>query len=378
MGALRVLHLIDHLGPGGAQTSLIDLVEARPDDIEPIVWSLTGRVLPGPRERLAKAGVAHEAFGVGPASLRGLARLRRRLAEARPQVVHAHLEFSCTFGVAAISLGAAAPLVVVQLVNDLYSRPPWARVAGRVLAGRVAGYVAVSPGVRRSTARAYGGRARNITVIPPGIDLGRFDRGRADPEVTIRLRQGASRVVGTVGRLVAQKAPDVLLDAAPRLLAEDPGTRILIVGDGPLRPSLERRARRLGIAQAVTFAGHQADVVPAYAAMDVFVLPSRYEGFGIVLLEAMALGVPVVGTRVVGIEDAVLDGVTGLLVPPGDPEALASAVRRLLADCDLRQRLRAEAFRQVARDHRRERMAASTAAFYHGLLENRARSAADV
>lgn len=376
---MRVLHLIDHLGPGGAQTSLIDLVEARAGQVEPMVWSLSGRVLDEPRNRLAKAGVSYEAFGVAPRNLTGLARLRRRLGETRPDLVHAYLEFSSTFGVATVlSLGATAPLIVVQLVNDLYARPPWARLAGRQLAGRVAGYVAVSAGVRRTAVRAYHGRARRIAVIPPGINLRRFDRARVDPDAVARLRQGATRVVGTVGRLSDQKALHVLLDAVPRLLADDPGTRLLIVGDGPLRAALERRARQLGIGDTVAFAGYQADVVPAYSAMDVFVLPSRYEGFGIVFLEAMALGVPVVGTRVVGSEDAIVDGVTGLLVPSGDSPALAAAVLRLFADRCLRERLRAEAARNVARDHTREEMAVRTESFYYELLESHAGRPRDV
>jgi glycosyltransferase involved in cell wall biosynthesis len=275
-------------------------------------------------------------------------------------------------------LGAAAPPIVVQLVNDLYSRPLWARVAGRLLAARVAGYIALSPGVLRTTIRAYHGQARRVAVIPPGIDLHRFDRARVDPALTARFRQGASRVVGTVGRLADQKGLHVLLDAAPRLLAEDPGTRLLIVGDGPLRPSLERQARRLGVEHAVAFVGHQVDVVPAYSAMDVFVLPSRYEGFGIVFLEAMAIGVPVVGTRVVGSEDAVADGVTGLLVPYGDAPALAAAVTRLLSDCGLCERVRAEAARKVARDHGREAMALRTESLYRELIDGRAGGLRDV
>ena len=366
---MKVVHLIDHLGPGGAQTSLIDLVEARGADTEPSVWCLSGRILAESRARLAKAGVPCEAIGLGWGDLAGMGRLRRRLAQARPDLLHAYLEASSTFGVAgALSLGSAAPLVIIQLVNDLYARPLWARLAGRLLAARVAGYVAVSPGVSRSATRAYHGRARHGAVIPPGIDLRRFDRTRVDARAIARFRRGATRVVGTVGRLADQKALHVLLEATPRLLADDPGTRVLIVGDGPLRPALERQARRLGVDGAVVFAGYQADVVPAYAAMDVFVLPSRYEGFGIVFLEAMALGVPVVGTRVVGSEDAVVDGVTGLLVPHGDAPALAAAVVRLLSDGALREAIRTEAARRVAQEHSRESMAADTEAFYRELL----------
>ncbi|HEY8106836.1 MAG TPA: glycosyltransferase [Gemmatimonadales bacterium] len=366
---MKVVHLIDHLGPGGAQTSLIDVVEARGAGMEPSVWCLSDRVLAESRARLTSARVPCEVIGLGPGDLAGMGRLRRRLMEARPDLLHAYLEASSTFGVAgALSLGSTAPLVVIQLVNDLYARPLWARLAGRMLAGRVAGYVAVSPGVSRSAGRAYHGRAGHVAVIPPGIDLRRFDRARADAAAIAGFRRGASRVVGTVGRLADQKALHVLLEATPRLLADDPGTRVLIVGDGPRRPALERQARRLGVDGAVVFAGYQTDVVPAYAAMDVFVLPSRYEGFGIVFLEAMALGVPVVGTRVVGSEDAVVDGVTGLLVPHGDAPALAAAVLRLFADAALREAIRAQAARKVAQDHSRESMAARTESFYRELL----------
>ena len=372
---MRVLHLIDHLGPGGAQTSLVDLVEARGAGIEPTVWCLSRRVLPELAERLAHAGVPCDVLGLSKANPFRLARLRRRLAEARTDLVHAHLEYSSTL--AAVS-GRAGPPVVVHLDNDVYRRPRVARLLGRLLVARVAGYIAVSTGVRASAVRAYGARARRIVVVPPGIDVRRFDRTRINPAATARFRQGASRVVGTVGRLAGQKALHVLLDATPRLLADDPGTRVLVVGDGPLRPTLERRARRLGVHEAVTFAGHQVDVAPAYSAMDVFVLPSRYEGFGIVFLEAMASGVPVVGTRVVGSEDAVEDGVTGLLVPYGDAAALASAVIRLLAGPALRARIQAATTVKVARDHTRERMAASTELFYRELIRLRAGGMSDV
>ena len=101
-------------------------------------------------------------------------------------------------------------------------------------------------------------------------------------------------------------------------------------------PRSRRRCAGSGVDHAVSFVGYQEDVVSAYAAMDVFVLPSRDEGFGLVFLEAMAVGVPVVGTRVIGSEEAVEDGVTGLLVPYADPAALAHAVRRLLGDAEPR------------------------------------------
>jgi glycosyltransferase involved in cell wall biosynthesis len=146
---------------------------------------------------------------------------------------------------------------------------------------------------------------------------------------------------------------------------------VLIVGDGPLRTALESQAAALGVAHAVRFAGYQEDVVSAYAAMDVFVLPSRDEGFGLVFLEAMAMGVPVVGTRVIGSEDAVDHGVTGLLVPYAEPAALARAVRSLLDDPALARRLRDTATERVRRLYSREQCAAQVEALYREMLEAR-------
>jgi glycosyltransferase involved in cell wall biosynthesis len=158
----------------------------------------------------------------------------------------------------------------------------------------------------------------------------------------------------------------------PRLLESVPSTRLLIVGDGPSRPQLEATAHRLGIAAFAHFTGYLRDVASAYAAMDVFVLPSRYEGMPMALIETMAMGIPVVGTRVQGIADLIEDETTGLLVPHGDPQALASAVLRLLSDAALRERIRWNARSVVRRDHTRERMAARFEALYAELCAERA------
>ena len=374
---MRVLHLIDHLGPGGSQTTLVDLLEVRGDTVIPAVWCLSRRVLPELSERLNRAGVPPEVLGLSKANPLGVVQLRRRLAAARPDLVHAHLEYSSVLAAAAVPAGSGVK-VVLHLENDVYQRPRLARLAVRLLVTRISGYIAISSGVRELASRAYGAGAGPMVVVPPGINVSRFDRARIDPAVTGVFRQGASRVVGTVGRLSRQKAVHVLLDATPQLLADDPDTRILIVGDGPLRGALERQARRLGVSRAVTFLGHLRDVLPVYAAMDVFVLPSRYEGFGVVFLEAMASGVPVIGTRVVGSREAVDDGVTGLLVPPGDAPALASAVLRLLSDPELRNRIQSAAREKVLRDHTRERTASNTESFYRELIATQTRGAADV
>jgi glycosyltransferase involved in cell wall biosynthesis len=319
---------------------------------------------------MAAAGVAYRTLGVSRGTPLAVSRLRHRLHEVSPDVLHVHLEYSTLFGVlAALSLPAPRPVLVASVANDPYRQGIFHRWVGRALAPSLDLHVVHSRGIQESTLRAYAGRPRRVEVVSLGIDLRRFERALASPERVAGYRQGAGRVVGAIGRLVPQKAMHVLLEATPTLLQADPGTRVLLVGDGPLRGDLQAQAEQLGIAHAVRFAGYQEDVVSAYAAMDVFVLPSRDEGFGLVFLEAMAVGVPVVGTRVIGSEDAVEDGVTGLLVPYADPAALAGAIRSILDDPGLASRLRDTAAERVRRVSSRERCAAQVEALYREILQ---------
>jgi len=151
---------------------------------------------------------------------------------------------------------------------------------------------------------------------------------------------GEEKVVGYVGRLdEPKKGLKVLLHAAAEIAAEDPSVRFVVVGDGNARAALEAEADRLGLSNSVRFWKARENVEEVYGALDVFVLPSLWEGFGISLLEAMDEGLPVAGSRVGGIPEVVVGGETGLLSPPGDVEALAVNLRKLLADPALRRRL---------------------------------------
>jgi glycosyltransferase involved in cell wall biosynthesis len=367
---MKVLHLIDHMGLGGQQRIVLDLVAGRAADIEPSVWSLRHKNLPGVAERLAVLGVPYRALGLTANPL-GWIGACFRLRQARPDLLHLHLEYSTLIGaLAALSMAPPCPIVVASVAND----PHWqARIhqrAGRMLARHIDLHIANSPSMRDAVLDAYAGQCRRVEHVRPGIDLRRFDESRVNASRVVEYRRGARRLVGTIARLATQKAIHVLLDATPLLLHEDAATRVLIVGDGPLRAALERQARRLGIAHAVTFAGYNDDPVSAYAAMDVFVLPSRDEGFGLVFLEAMAMGVPVVGTQVIGSKDAVEDGVTGLLVPHADAPALANAVLRILGDPELSRRLRSTAAERVRRDFSREQSTAHIEALYRDLAAN--------
>ena len=369
---MKVLHVIDHMGLGGEQRVVQDLSFMHGPDIEPVAWSLRSHELPGVTERMAAEGVPYRTFGLSASNPFPALGIRRALRETRPDVLHLHLEVSTLVGaLAALSLPAPRSLLVASVANDPYRQTGFHRWAGRRLAPCMDLHITHSRGIRDSVLRAYAARPRRVEVVSLGIDLGRFRRDLADPARVAQYRGGAGRVVGAIGRLVPQKAMHVLIDATPALLGADPELRVLIVGDGPLRADLEAQAARLGVAHAVRFAGYQEDVVSAYAAMDVFVLPSRDEGFGLVFLEAMALGVPVVGTRVIGREDAVEDGVTGLLVPYADPAALAAAVRGILESPDLARRLRETASDRVRRVYSREQCAARVEELYRELLDAR-------
>jgi glycosyltransferase involved in cell wall biosynthesis len=369
---VKVVHVIDHMALGGEQRVVQDLALMHGPDVEPVAWSLRSHELPGVTESMARAAVPYRSFGLSASNPLAIVDLRRGLLALRPDVVHLHLEYSTLIGaLATLSLPAPRPLLVASVANDPYRQTRFHRWAGRRLAPSVDLHITHSRGIHDAVLRAYAGRPHRVEVVSLGIDLARFRRDRADAARVAEYRRGAGRVVGAIGRLVPQKAMHVLIDATPALLASDPELRVLIVGDGPLRADLEAQAARLGVGHVVRFAGYQEDVVSAYAAMDVFVLPSRDEGFGLVFLEAMAVGVPVVGTRVIGSEDAVDDGVTGLLVPYADPAALAAAVRGILQSPDLARRLRETAAERVRRVYSREQCAARVEALYRELLEAR-------
>lgn len=182
-------------------------------------------------------------------------------------------------------------------------------------------------------------RAHKTTVIYNGMDLVNVDRREVRQDLLKEFGlQGRSPIIGTVGRLEFQKGVDYFLKAAARVLAQVPDVRFLVVGDGPLRGSLEELAEQLGIRHAVVFAGWQEDPVAFMAEMDMMCVTSRWEPFGYVLIEAMALKKPVVATRVGGIPEVVQDECTGILVTPQDPEAIANGILRLLQNPELAKR----------------------------------------
>jgi glycosyltransferase involved in cell wall biosynthesis len=209
--------------------------------------------------------------------------------------------------------------------------------------------ICVSPDLVTASRRA-GVAARRCVLIENGIDTDEYRRRTGAAEAKARAGVPAGRlVVGAVGRLSEEKGFDLLVRAADRLLREGLDLELWVVGTGDQRPALERLIAGLGRCDRVRLLGYRADTVDLYHAMDVFVLSSLREGLPNVLLEAMALEVPVLATRVAGVPRLVRDGADGLLIEPGGEAELAGGLRRLLADAGLRGRL-AAAGRRVIED----------------------------
>jgi L-malate glycosyltransferase len=286
--------------------------------------------------------------------------LRRR----RIEILHMHAPHAHSIGLLACLWAPRVHKVVSRRIDfapirNLLSR--WKYTLPRIH------YLAVSEAVRRVLI-ASGIPADQVQTIHSSIDLCRIDAGQ---EVTSLFPAG-TRVVGTVGHLAGHKGHRYLLEAASQLLRSEPDTAIAIVGEGALRGELEAQAASLGIAERVRFTGFRRDVPALVRGFEVFAFSSTHEGTPNAVLEAMALGKPVVATRAGGTDEVVQDGITGLLVPPRDPAALAQAVLHLL-----RHPEQGRAFGQAGRKRVEdfftvERMAGSTLQAYRRILADAA------
>jgi glycosyltransferase involved in cell wall biosynthesis len=228
--------------------------------------------------------------------------------------------------------------------------PAYQALADRLLARLTDRAIAVSASTRDFLVRQRHVPADRVRLIWNGAPLDEFAPAASADALALRRALGlpaASPVVGIVGRINAQKGHRYLIDAAPAVVAAVPGVRFLVVGDGDLLEPAKRQAAERGVADRFVFAGHRADIPVVLSTLDVFCIASTYEGTPLVLFEAMAAGKAIVSTAVDGCREVLEDGVTGRLVPPRDPDALAGAVIELLRDAGLRERL-AESARRVS------------------------------
>jgi glycosyltransferase involved in cell wall biosynthesis len=286
----------------------------------------------------------------------------------RPDVVHTHLIHADLHGtLAARAVGHR------QVVSTKHGFEPWRRHRAYSLLDRLTGslqreIIVVSRGLEqrlRGNGDLGAGKAR---IVYYGLDAAEFRR-QAAPVSEVAGLPGP--VVGTVSRLVPEKGVHVLLEAFAECVRVLGSGSLAIVGDGPARGALEAEARRRGVADRVRFLGYlpRGRVSAAIRAFDAFVFPTFFpEGFGLVVLEAMAWAKPIVASRVISIPEIIADGRTGLVVPPGDVDALRAALLRLRREPGLAARLGAAAHREVVERFGVGRMVDDTARVYDEVL----------
>ena len=354
--AMRISLVLGTLAVGGTERQVVRLALELQDlghDVEVLCIASGGPL----SARLERAGVPWQAFGwvglwwrgpdgrrrpsVAWAQIRKLFALRRHLRRRRPDVCHTFLFWGNAIGIPVAFL-ARVPVRVSgrrSLVRDEFhfSRSLSRWLVTRLVNGLSKAIVANAQMIARDVIQSEHPRAGKVRAITNGVDI---PPSRSDP--------GVEPPVGvTVANFRAIKGHEDLLHALA-LIVEPP--RVCLVGDGDDRPRMESLARELRVAGTVEFLGALADLSPVYLQAQFAVLSSLGEGLPNVVLEAMACGLPVIATDVGGTPELVEDGVTGFLVPPGEPAALAAALVRLAGDPDLRTRLgaagrhRAEAF----------------------------------
>lgn len=346
--APRLLLVVDSLVGGGAEQHVVDVARGLADrgwDVTVACSCLAAAGQDGARAEAVLAGhvTVHPllpSLVKRRASVRFAARLRSLVAREGYDVVHAHIHASEVAAALALAR-TGVPLVLTEHTEGPW-RGPVARLTARLALHRADAVIAVSTAVERRLVQEYAvppDRVRLLLPVGRGVPPRRGARRPPDlPEAPL---------VGFVGRLQPEKGVDVLVRAFATLLDEHPSAHLVVVGNGPERAALEELSGRLGIAPSVTYLGSRPDAVALLPWFDVVAVPSRTDGAPLVAHEAMLAGVPVVGSAVGGIVDRLWGGQAGVLVPPGDPQALAVALAGLLADPEARRR-QAAAGREAA------------------------------
>ncbi len=343
---MRVVQIVTRLVAGGAQRIVLETAcEMARRGCESEIWC-------GPQEG-SEGSLAEEARArairlhrirslvkeISPLrDLRAIHEISSRLRERRPDLIHTHSSKAGILG--RIAAGRAGVGAVVHTVHGWGWSPETPATlrglfvaAERLAARRCRRIVAVSRAARDEGGRLGIGERESYTVIPPGIDMGRFadlarirEEGRA-----LRRSLGIpvdAFVAGSVGRLSPQKDPAMMLEAAIRA----PGIHWILVGDGPLRGALEEEIRQAGIASRFHLTGYQPDPAAYLGALDLYVLTSRWEGLPLALIEARAAALPIVAAEVGGVLEVLAPPPAGLSFPAGDLAALVARIRTIAQD----------------------------------------------
>jgi glycosyltransferase involved in cell wall biosynthesis len=375
---MRILHVMKVTGVAGAENHLLLLLERlRQREIDAHMLYLTNASQPVDEFMAAleergipsrRAVIRHSA---DPLTTR---RLRDEFRQTQPHIVHTHLIHADLYGIPAARLlrveGKRPRIVSSKHNDDAFRSRPELRAANRALWRMTDKGIAISEAVRRFSIETEGAKPEQIQTIYYG-----YPAPFGDPNTRRKAAREALNIatdeiiIGATCRLIAQKGLIYGIRAFAQIAERYPQARLIITGDGDQRAALENEARTLGITAKVRFLGWRSDAAALMPAYDIFLMPSLWEGFGLVLLEAMGASVPIVGSRVSAIPEVVQDGETGLLTEPRDVDALADHLALLLADAPLRRHMGMMGRERLETAFSVEKMVSETAAVYESLLK---------
>jgi L-malate glycosyltransferase len=364
---LRILHLNTERTWRGGETQLLLLARGlKTRGHEQWVVGQPGSPL---LERAGADGL--EVFGIpmpsefSPSAIWKLSRLFHRL---KIQAVHMHTPRACTLGGIAARISKVKVKVISRRVDFTLRYNPLRKLKYGWGIDRI---IAVS-GAIRGVLIQDGMDPDRIEVIHSGVGLSRFDPDLSGD--TFRKEMGIgpeTSVIGNIAHFADHKGHRYLVEAAGEVIRHRPGARFVLVGDGELKKTIESQVRGLGLENNVVFTGFRTDIPSILAAFDLFVLSSHLEGLCTSLMDAMAMGKPVVATTAGGIPEVVEDGVTGLLVPPKNPPALAEAMIRMIEDADLRRKFGEAGRRRAVEQFGDEAMVVKTETLYQTILKSK-------
>jgi len=333
MKKLHIIHLVEDLKIGGTERVIADIVEGLDRKrFEARVWCVTrgGETA----DELVEKGFKVRILGISSYhNPLNIIRLFRLLRKEKPDIIHTHGYFASVIGRLAAKK-AGIPTIITHVHSTYWEYKKRHILIERYLSRCTHKIICCSEAVRNFVTDHEKIKEEKTAVIYNGVDEERFSPVQDPPSARARLGiDRGSPVVGTVSSLTPHKGQECLIQAAAKIRETHPSAKFLIVGDGPLRRSLEEQAQRLSLQSSLIFTGARRDIPELLSLIDIFALPSSSrEGLGIAIIEAMAMEKPTVASNIGGIPEAVLDGETGLLVRPGDSEALAKAIIELIDD----------------------------------------------
>jgi glycosyltransferase involved in cell wall biosynthesis len=367
----KIVHIAKVTGIHGMEKHLLTLLPCLNSPAHEIIFL----ILTDPRHSvagycglLAQRGIVTHTINirhdVDPASF---FRIVRYLRTTRPALVHTHLIHGDLYGITAAKLAGIPCIISSKHNDDAFRMHGFMRVVNSVLNRNISRVITISEWVRQFTHTVERVPLEMMQTIYYGIEPPQPATGRAAVRAGLGIGSEET-VLGIIARLVEQKGHRYLIEAFAKAVRQNRTLRLLIVGSGALEDDLKARVHKAGLEKAVLFTGYRTDTSDLLGAIDIFVHPSLWEGFGLAVLEAMAMGKPVIATRVSALPELIEDAVSGFLVAPKDTAALADLIIRLAGDGLLQQRIGEQARQRCLREFSVERMTAATRALYGEVL----------